>query len=161
MFASFKSGDRRRGTAILRAETPMGPFIPWSLGPVTPDAWECLDGTFYVDRGGNPWMVFCHEWVQAGDGEVLAMPLTMDLRAAAGEPRLLFRASEAEWTKEMAHSSGIRGRVTDGPFLWWEDEWTRWEMHQREGKYSRELSGIVCLGGCPGIMVFCVVFSWS
>lgn len=39
-------------------------------------------------------------------------------------------------------------------FLWWEDEWTRWEMHQREGEYSRELSGIVCLGGCPRIMVF-------
>ena len=63
-------------------------------------------------------MVFCHDWVQAGDGEVLAMPLTEDLKAAAGKPRILFRASDAGWTKEVENSSGIRGRVTDGPFLW-------------------------------------------
>ena len=63
-------------------------------------------------------MVFCHEWVQAGDGEVLAMPLTEDLKAAAGNPRILFRASDAGWTKEVENSSGIRGCVTDGPFLW-------------------------------------------
>ena len=80
MFASFKSDDRRRGTAILRAETPLGPFTPWSDGPVTPPEWECLDGTFYADDQGRPWMVFCHEWVQAGDGTVCAMPLSEDLR---------------------------------------------------------------------------------
>lgn len=140
MFASFKNGERRRGTAILRAEKPEGPFVPWSEGsgpqeregrennpparkagagfPVTPPDWECLDGTFYADRQGNPWIVFCHEWVQAGDGEILAMPLTEDLRTAAGEPRLLFRASEADWVKAVRHSSGITGYVTDGPFLW-------------------------------------------
>ena len=118
MFASFKSAARRRGTAILRAETPKGPFVPWSDGPVTPSDWECLDGTFYADEAGNPWIVFCHEWVQVGDGEVWAMPLTRDLRASAGEPRLLFRASEAKWSKLIHHSSGQDGYVTDGPFIW-------------------------------------------
>ena len=118
MFASFKSETRHRGTAILRADTPMGPFVPWSDGPVTPPDWECLDGTFFADEHGQPWIVFCHEWVQAGDGEILAMPLTGDLRAAAGEPRLLFRASEAPWVKKIRHSSGAEGYVTDGPFLW-------------------------------------------
>ena len=118
MFASFKSETRHRGTAILRADTPMGPFVPWSDGPVTPPDWECLDGTFFADEHGQPWIVFCHEWVQAGDGEILAMPLTGDLRAAAGEPRLLFRASEAPWVKQVHHSSGVDGYVTDGPFLW-------------------------------------------
>jgi len=118
MFASFKSEEKRRGTAILKAASPEGPFVPWSDGPVTPPDWECLDGTFYADHLGKPWMIFCHEWVQVGDGEVLAMPLTENLKAAAGEPRLLFRASDASWTKEMQHSSGLRGRVTDGPFLW-------------------------------------------
>ncbi len=122
MFASFKSDGRHRGTAILKASSAAGPFIPWSDGPVTPADWECLDGTFYADRLGNPWMVFCHEWVQAGDGEVLAMPLTENLKATAGEPRLLFRASDAAWSKEMEHSSGLRGRVTDGPFLWRDEE---------------------------------------
>ena len=118
LFASFKSADRRRGTAVLRAETPSGPFLPWSDGPVTPPEWECLDGTLYTDRTGKPWIVFCHEWLQAGDGEILACPLSADLRAPAGEPRLLFRASEASWAREVRHSSGKTGYVTDGPFLW-------------------------------------------
>lgn len=118
MFASFKHPDRRRGTAILRAERPEGPFIPWSDGPVTPPEWECLDGTFYESEAGKPYMVFCHEWVQAGDGEVCAVPLTADLRAAAGVPFVLFHASDAPWGKTVHHSSGMDGLVTDGPFLW-------------------------------------------
>ena len=118
MFASFKNPYVRRGTAVLKAESPLGPFVPHSDGCVTPRDWECLDGTLYVDKAGKPWMVFCHEWVQAGDGEVDAIPLTDDLSAPAGEPRLLFRASEAPWCKVMHHSSGVDGCVTDGPFFW-------------------------------------------
>lgn len=117
MFASFKGEGRRRGTAILRADSPVGPFKPWSDGPVTPGEWECLDGTLYVDPDGAPWMVFCHEWVQAGDGTVCAMPLTRDLRRAAGPPRVMFRASDAPWKRQLHHSSGVVGYVTDGPFL--------------------------------------------
>lgn len=118
MFASFKSDSVRRGTAILRADSPVGPFMPHSDGCITPADWECLDGTFYVSPEGKPYMVFCHEWVQAGDGEICAVELTADLKAPAGEPFLLFRASEAAWSKTMHHSSGISGCVTDGPFMW-------------------------------------------
>ena len=118
MFASFKHPDVHRGTAILRAESPMGPFVPHSDGCVTPKDWECLDGTLYISKAGKPYMVFCHEWVQAGDGEVNIIPLTDDLRAAAGEPRLLFHASDASWCQVKQHSSGVSGCVTDGPFLW-------------------------------------------
>ena len=118
MFASFKHPDVHRGTAILRAESPLGPFVPHSDGCVTPKDWECLDGTLYISKAGKPYMVFCHEWVQAGDGEVNAIPLTDDLRAAAGEPRLLFHASDASWCQVKHHSSGVSGCVTDGPFLW-------------------------------------------
>ena len=118
LFASFKSADRCRGTAILRADTPLGPFIPWSDGPVTPPEWECLDGTFWADDQGQPWMVFCHEWVQAGDGEIWALPLSEDLRRQEGPLQLLFRASEAAWAQPVRHSSGLSGYVTDGPFLW-------------------------------------------
>ncbi|MBQ7868248.1 MAG: family 43 glycosylhydrolase [Clostridia bacterium] len=118
MFASFKHPDVCRGTAILRAENPKGPFLPHSDGPVTPREWECLDGTFYVSKAGKPYMVFCHEWLQAVDGEVCAVELTEDLRAAANKPFLLFRASEAEWGKPVQHSTGMSGWVTDGPFLW-------------------------------------------
>ncbi|MBP3637547.1 MAG: family 43 glycosylhydrolase [Clostridia bacterium] len=118
MFASFKHPDVKRGTAILKAESPQGPFHPHSDGCVTPRDWECLDGTLYVSKAGTPYMVFCHEWVQAGDGEVCAIPLTKDLSAPAGEAFLLFHASDAPWCKVMHHSSGVSGCVTDGPFLW-------------------------------------------
>lgn len=118
MFASFKNPDVRRGTAILKSDTPVGPFVPHSRGCITPADWECLDGTFYLSPAGKPYMVFCHEWVQAGDGEVCAIELTADLSAPAGEPRLLFHASDASWCKLMHHSSGVNGCVTDGPFMW-------------------------------------------
>ena len=124
MFASFKHPDVCRGTAILKAESPMGPFRPHSDGCITPAQWECLDGTFYVSKAGKPYMVFCHEWLQAGDGGMYAVELTQNLKAPAGQPRLLFTASEAEWCQEKVHSSGSRGYVTDGPFLWRTQEGT-------------------------------------
>ena len=142
MFASFKSESRRRGTAILRAASPPGPFEPWSDGPVTPADWECLDGTFYVSSEGTPYMVFCHEWVQAGDGEIYAVPLTEDLKSAAGKPFLLFRASEAAWSLQIRHSTGITGYVTDGPFLWQKEDGTLlclWSGFSEEG-YAQGLA---------------------
>lgn len=118
MFASFKSEATCRGTAILIAETPTGPFTPHSDGCITPSDWECLDGTFYVDKNGDPYMVFCHEWVQVGDGEILCVKLSGDLKKAISEPRLLFRASEPEWVKALKNKKGEDCYVTDGPFIW-------------------------------------------
>jgi len=116
LFASFKAEGVRRGTQILAADGPQGPFVPISDGPVTPREWECLDGTLFVDAHGGPWMVFCHEWVQVGDGEICALRLSDDLASASEEPRLLFRASEAPWAQPIS-SKGRHGYVTDGPWL--------------------------------------------
>jgi arabinan endo-1,5-alpha-L-arabinosidase len=116
LFASFKAEGICRGTQILAADGPRGPFLPISDGPVTPRNWECLDGTLFVDAHDQPWMVFCHEWVQVGDGEVCAVRLSGDLASAVGQPHLLFCASEAPWAQEI-NSKGRRGYVTDGPFL--------------------------------------------
>lgn len=116
MFASFKADGVCRGTQILAADTPIGPFLPHSNGPITPRNWECLDGTFFLDEDGVSWMVFCHEWVQVGDGEMCAVRLNADLSAPIGEPVVLFRASEADWAVELRGKIG-RGKVTDGPFL--------------------------------------------
>ena len=63
MFVSFKNAEKCRGTQILRADSPMGPFVVHSDGPVTPPDWEALDGTLYVDETGAPYLIFCHEWV--------------------------------------------------------------------------------------------------
>jgi arabinan endo-1,5-alpha-L-arabinosidase len=116
MFASFKAEGVCRGTQILTADSPQGPFVPISDGPVTPRDWECLDGTLFVDANDQPWIVFCHEWVQVGDGEICALRLSDDLESAIGEPHLLFRAAEAPWAHEI-DSKGRKGYVTDGPWL--------------------------------------------
>ncbi|MDR3106721.1 MAG: family 43 glycosylhydrolase, partial [Bifidobacteriaceae bacterium] len=89
MFATFLPLAGRRGTAVLAAERPLGPFVPFSDGPVTPPGWECLDGTLFVEDAGTPWMVFCHEWRQVGDGEICAIQLSPDCRRAVGEPVVL------------------------------------------------------------------------
>ena len=129
MLASFKSPHRRRGTQILAADRPGGPYLPWSGGPVTPPEWECLDGTLHVDSGNRPWMVFCHEWLQAGDGTIAAIPLTRDLRKADGPAEVLFRASSAPWARALTglnpadfatgepFDPDLPRYVTDGPFL--------------------------------------------
>jgi len=120
MFASFKAPQARRGTQIMVADHPQGPFVPWSDGPVTPPDWECLDGTLHIDEHGDPWLVYCHEWVQVMDGEIHAQRLTAELQTAVGEPILLFRASEAPWARRVEHPripAEINAFVTDGPFL--------------------------------------------
>ena len=117
MFVSFKSETRCRGTQILKAESPMGPFVPHSDGPVTPADWECLDGTLFVDTNGKPYMVFCHEWVQIKNGEMCAIELTEDLSAPAGEAFVLFYASEPVWAKGLSEEKKDC-YVTDGPFLY-------------------------------------------
>jgi hypothetical protein len=116
MFASFKAKGICRGTQILKSDSPLGPFLPLSDKPVTPSDWECLDGTLFVTSEDDPWMVFCHEWVQVGDGEICAIPLTKDLTSAAGEPVVLFRASQAPWAQQI-DSKGRKGYVTDGPWM--------------------------------------------
>ena len=119
MLASFKrDGVLPRHADPRRRNAARVPFLPHSDGPVTPRTWECLDGTLYVDEHGDPWIVFCHEWVQVGDGEICAQRLTHDLRAVCGEPVLLFRASDAPWCEPTCLPSGNEGYVTNGPFLY-------------------------------------------
>lgn len=121
IFASFKADGVCRGTQILKADHPLGPFQVHSESPVTPKEWECLDGTLYVDSSQVPYIVFCHEWVQIGDGEVCAIPLSLDLKTPVGEPKVLFRASEAPWIKKLDTDrlgKDVECYCTDGPFLY-------------------------------------------
>jgi Glycosyl hydrolases family 43. len=113
MFASFKSPDRCRGTQILVSDSPLGPFLLHSDGPVTPKEWECLDGTLYIDRQGTPYIVFCHEWTQIKNGELCAARLSLNLKETIENPIVLFRASEPDWAPKNKVDF-----VTDGPFLY-------------------------------------------
>ena len=112
-FATFEQKNGKRGTYALVADAPEGAFRPVSDKPLTPEDWWSLDGTLYVDRAGNPWLVFCHEHVQILNGTVCAVPLAADLSAPAGEPRLLFYGHNAY----DASPNAERRYVTDGPFL--------------------------------------------
>ena len=120
---SLKSDSARRGTQIFCADEPFpqsgAMFRPISDGPVTPREWECLDGTLFVEDG-QPYLVFCHEWLQIGDGEICAMPLQEDLRAPAGEPVTLFSAGQSGLARPFpdSHLPGVPCYVTDGPFLY-------------------------------------------
>ena len=115
MFASFKVEGKCRGTQILVSESPLGPFSPLSEYPITPRDWECLDGTLFIDEKNEPWIIFCREWLQVQDGEMWAQRLSSDLITVIGEPVLLFKASEADWTVPVR---GQNDYITDGPYLY-------------------------------------------
>jgi len=122
LIASFKAPGVCRGTQVLRSESgPLGPYLPISPGPQTPPTWECLDGTLFVDDAGDPWLVFCHEWLQIVDGTICAVRLSPDLTRAVGEPHLLFKASAAPWVRDHTippeHGGPFTGKVTDGPYF--------------------------------------------
>ncbi len=117
MLVSLKAEGVCRGTQILRAEDPRGPFLPISEGPVTPRDWECLDGTLYLDASGQPYIVFCHEWCQIQDGAMCYAPLSDDLTHMTAAPRDMFHASEPAWSTVPGWAApGAGTYVTDGPF---------------------------------------------
>jgi len=123
MLASFKASTRCRGTQLLAADTPSGPFQTVGEGPLTPPDWECLDGTLYVDEAGTPWLVFCREWLEVVDGEMYALRLDRQTLKPDSEPHLLFTASQAAWTQGALHDFGYGGVsrvltrfITDGPW---------------------------------------------
>ncbi len=99
-----------RGTQVFHSKSPEGPFEPFDNVPFTPMDQMCLDGTLWVEDG-TPWMVYCHEWVETVDGEMMVRPLKKNLSGPAGEPMRLFCASAAPWRASDA-------MVTDGPFLY-------------------------------------------
>lgn len=85
MFATFKDSSVHGGTAILKSESPLGPFVMHSDRQITPKDWECIDGTFYVSPDGKPYMVFVHEWVQISDGSICAVELNLDFEGIKKE----------------------------------------------------------------------------
>lgn len=97
-----------RGTWIFRAESPDGPFLPVKSGPIPPEEHMTLDGTLLVEDG-IPYMVYCHEWVQVGNGTIEYAPLSEDFTAFTEKPKVLLDARSA--------LPGAR-QITDGPFFY-------------------------------------------
>ncbi len=104
----------KRGSQVLVADAPLGPFTPFANRPTLPEDMMTLDGTLWVEDG-IPYMVFCHEWVQIKDGSIDYVRLKDDLSETIGEPVRLFDGSDAVWSKK---SEQYGCHVTDGPYLY-------------------------------------------
>ena len=123
----------RRASHILVSDNPEGPYRPVGKKDYLPDFRPTLDGTFWVDDAGVPYMVFCGEWLYDNNGTMEAIELKPDLSGSVGEPILLFKASDSPWSRDD-NKEGIEkpNRVTDGPYLFKTDTgklgmiWTSW-----------------------------------
>lgn len=112
LFATFSSIAEIRGSSILVAEKPEGPFSPLVNAPITPASWQTLDASLYIDDDGNPWTAFSHEWTEISDGTIVVQKLSEDLKTTVGAPVTIFKASEAPWVIRNSYY------VSDAPFLY-------------------------------------------
>lgn len=107
----------RRASHVLVSDRAEGLYRPMQdsiyLNPQQPT----LDGTFWVEPDGTPYMVYCGEWLQNWNGTMECIRLKPDLSGTVGEPTVLFRAKDAPWSHEV--EDGVEGpnKVTDGPYL--------------------------------------------
>ena len=126
LFLTFNTDDKlpeqwrdwlprvKRGSQVLVADSPLGPFQPFANEATLPMDMMTLDGTLW-EEDGIPYMVFAHEWVQIKDGTMEYVPLTADLSATAGEPKRLFHATDAPWVRKNREFGSA---VTDAPWLY-------------------------------------------
>lgn len=103
----------KRGSQVLVADSPLGPFEPFENRSTLPPDMMTLDGTLWIEDD-VPYMVFCHEWVQIKDGTMEYVQLTDDLSKTATEPIRMFHGSNAPWSKK---SDQYGCHVTDAPWL--------------------------------------------
>ena len=120
MFTTYHSSvTGHRGCTILKSDSPEGPFREITNGQITPHDWDSIDGTFYVDEEGQPWMVFVHEWTSTDDGigRMAAAKLSDDLTHFISEPIELFRADDPSWSRAQVTDGCWMYRTEDGQLL--------------------------------------------
>ncbi|MDF1573329.1 MAG: glycoside hydrolase family 43 protein [Bacteroidales bacterium] len=143
-FATFTNRDvkidtvkgnviERRASHVLVSDTPDGPYVPMEDEAYLPRGMPTLDGTFWVDKDGKPYMVYCYEWLQNWNGTIEKIALKPDLSGSIGKGEVLFCASDSPWSRERDESGNIGpNKVTDGPWLFLTQTgklgmlWTSW-----------------------------------
>lgn len=138
LFATFSSSVKKRGTSILVSDKAVGPFVPLINQAITLDNKMCLDGSLFIDKINQPWIIYSHEWLEVIDGEVVAQRLSEDLTKTEGDPVTLFKATEAAWVGAIS-SNGVTGYVTDAPFIHQlanGELLMLWSSFAKNGKYS-------------------------
>ncbi len=126
-----------KGTFILRADRPEGPYELWSER-LTPADWVCIDGTVYFEDGNSPVLFFCHSFENSPTtGDMCCVRLSEDLKRAEGEPVKIFTAAEAAWACPFPFAKEEFGRedevyFADGPCVMKMDDgklymtWSSW-----------------------------------
>lgn len=108
----------RRASHILVSNSPNGPYVPMKDPIYLPAGIPTLDGTFWIDTDGKPYMVYCYEWLQNWNGTIEKIELKPDLSGSIGNGKVLFRASDSPWSREKDEAGNDRpNKVTDGPYL--------------------------------------------
>lgn len=108
----------RRACHVLVSDHPDGPYVPMKDPVYLPPDRPTLDATFWVDRDGKPWMVYCWEWLQNWNGTVEKIALKPDLSGTNGSGQVLFRAFDSPWSRNLDENGDtIPNKVTDGPWV--------------------------------------------
>ena len=107
----------RRAVHVLVSDQPAGPYRPMRDETYLPANKSTLDGTFWLENK-QPYLLYCHEWVQNQDGTVEKIALKPDLSGTTGPSQVLFRASASPWSRENPRTGPARpNKVTDGPWV--------------------------------------------
>lgn len=142
-FATFTNKDEscgtflgkrveRRASHVLVADKPMGPYKPMKDEMYLPANRPTLDGTFWVEKDGTPYMVYCGEWLETNNGTMERIQLKPDLSGTIGEAKVLFTAHDATWSRSNEGGKIGPNKVTDGPYLFRTETgrlgmiWTNW-----------------------------------
>lgn len=123
LVSTFGAEGRAKGVQILSSVSPLGPFAPMTPDVITPQGWDCIDGSLFVDEDGTRWLLFSHSLPDDLRGAYCVLPLADDLSHATGEPITLFHADEAPWSRPIPFAKaefGIDGDVyfSDGPYAY-------------------------------------------
>lgn len=123
----------RRASHVLVSDKAEGPYKPMKDDIYLPADKPTLDGTFWVDTNGKPYMIYCYEWLQNNNGTIEKIELKPDLSGSVGEGELLFKASDSPWSKQLdVNKKEEPNKVTDGPYLFHTGSgrlgmlWTSW-----------------------------------
>lgn len=135
----------RRACHVLVSDNPNGPYVPMEDSTYLPAGKPTLDGTFWIDKDSNPYMVYCYEWLQNWNGTIEKIELKPDLSGTVGEGKVLFYAFDSPWSREKDENGiDVPNKVTDGPFLFQTATgrlgmlWTSWvyEVYTQGAAYS-------------------------
>ena len=108
----------RRACHVLVSDKPDGPYVPMENETYLPADLPTLDGTFWLDTDGKPYMVYCQEWLANWNGTIEKIELKPDLSGTTGKGKILFFAYDSPWSKELLPNGRVvPNKVTDGPYL--------------------------------------------